>query len=79
MAKNEVIEAAGKFFIYRAQPLPGLKNKYMILRGKNINGEFVEYSNMFANKEDRQAKTFKSPKEAAAYIKTLARLENVKD
>ena len=70
---NKIIEEKGKAFIYRAVKVSD--NAYIILRGKNINGEFVEYSNMFASPEDRKAKHFKNEKEAEKYIKALAMLE----
>ena len=75
---SSTIEIKGKHFIYTAQLIKGSKDKYIIRRGKNIDGEFIEYSNMFATDEDIKPKTFKSREDARAYLVTLAKVQDAR-
>lgn len=74
--KTDVIEVKGKHFIFTAHKLEGSANRYIIRRGKNVDGEFVEYSNMFETAEDRKPRTFKNRSDVVTYLKTLANLQD---
>lgn len=73
---SSTIEVKGKHFIYTAQLIKGSRDKYIVRRGKNVNGEFVEYADLFATDEERKPRTFHTEKEARDYLSTLAKVQD---